>query len=119
MRSCVLIIPVAERDQANALAEAMGWGPNNYSVPLSTAGTDPATHYGLRAGAEDSFEAMLGTAQADGTMPQPLIDAGFPADTFAAIVAAVIADFRDDPTGHFDDICAAHGLQRINPPEVE
>jgi len=33
--SVVLIIPAAHKDAINALAEQLGWGPNNLSIPLN------------------------------------------------------------------------------------
>ena len=52
MQSVVLIIPASLRDRANELGEAMGWGPNNFSVNLGT-------HYGCHAWASEAFVAML------------------------------------------------------------
>lgn len=49
MTSAVMIVPAALRDDANALGEELGWGPGNFSVPLSADGSEPATHYGACA----------------------------------------------------------------------
>jgi len=112
--SCVLIIPVAQQAEANALAEAMGWGPGSYSVPLSPTGTDPATHYGLHSWVDDSFVSMLQGA-ARGQAPQALLDAGYPAQDLSDVMSNLISDVTASMDGHFDAVCVAHGLQRIVP----
>ena len=35
--SCVLLIPAAQRDQINMLANSLGYGPDSLSVPLTKA----------------------------------------------------------------------------------
>lgn len=86
----VLIIPAGLKHSANALGAAMGWGPESYSVPLSSDGAEPPTHYGLNlAEASDVFLAMLAAA-GNGEMPQELIDAGYPPQDFAAVMAGLI-----------------------------
>ena len=105
MLSCVLILPAATRDKGNALGEAMGWGPNNYSVPLSATGAEPATHYGLHAWVSQGFVELMGA----GAMPDGL---DFPQADFDAVMGALIKSFREDMTGHFDAVCAERGLVR-------
>ena len=108
--STVLIIPAALHAEANALGEAIGWGPNNYSVPLSATGAEPATHYGLHTWAEDSFLTLIeGVSQ--GAMPEGLT--GYTIDDLQAITTALIMSARSDQTGHFDEVCAASDLKRI------
>lgn len=42
----VKICTAADRADANAALDALGWGPDTHSVPLRTKGTTgPATHY--------------------------------------------------------------------------
>ena len=110
MQSCVLIVPTAHRDNANAIAEMMGWGPNNFSVPLSVAGSLPATHYSLHAWVAPEFVEMLAAA-GDGTMPNAL--AGFPPSDFAAVVGNLVVSIRDDLAGHFADLCATRRLALV------
>jgi hypothetical protein len=45
--SVVMIVPAAHRDEMNALAAAIDpdYGDTTFSVPLSTSGSAPATHY--------------------------------------------------------------------------
>lgn len=102
----VLIIPASLLDEASALGETMGWGPNNYSIPLSGDGSEPATHWGLNlASAGEDFIAMLESA-GQGQMPQTLIDGGFPPEDFAAVIAGLIMA-TDTP---FDDAIEGQGL---------
>lgn len=109
MLSIVLITPTNLRDKANALAEALGYGPNNYTVPLSEDGTEPATHYGLHTWAQETFADML-TGAGEGIMPDALIEAGYPPADFAAVVGSLIASVRGDMAGHFDEVTDGVGL---------
>lgn len=112
MFSCVLIIPAELRDKANTLAERMGWGPDNYSVPLSPSGVEPATHYGLHAWAQPSFAQMMQDA-GDGVPPLGLIDDDFPKEHYTSVVNAVVFSMRDDAPGHFDNVAADRGLKLV------
>ena len=105
MISTVLIIPAALRDAGNGVVEAMGWGPDNYAVPLSPAGAEPATHYGLHAWASGPFQGWV-----EGTEPLP---EGM--ESAQPVIAALIASFRPDgdQRGHFADVLAANGLAQI------
>ena len=107
MPSAVLIIPTALRTKANALGEALGHGPNNYSVALSPTGSEPATHWGGRGEVNQDFIAMIAAA-AQGNPPAGL---DYPAADLAEVLRALIADFRADMVGHFDDVLAANKLQ--------
>ncbi len=113
--SAVLIAPAPLLDAANALAVAMGWseGPEwpAYTVPLSPTGAEPATHWGLRIGAAESFEAMIDAARA-GVLPEALAGA-FPPAQVAALVGALIVDIRADAAGHFAAAIGAAALQVV------
>jgi len=104
MLSCVLILPAILRDKGNALGGVMGWGPDNYSVALTNT-TDP-THYGLHAWVTQSFVDLIDA----GTMPVGL---DYPQADFDEVMAALISSFRANMTGHFDEVCAAHGLSLV------
>ena len=109
MLSAVLIIPASLRDQANALGEAMGWGPDNYSVPLSASGSEPPTHFGLHAWAQPSFAAMLaGVAQGD--VPEV---PGLSAAQVAEVVGALIVSFAEIAGWHWERVLADNGLQVV------
>jgi hypothetical protein len=86
MQSCVLIAPASERDSANAIAESIGWGPDNFGVALTD--DEAPTHYGLHTWIE--------------TVP----------DAFAA-VPGLIASIRADMRGHFAEVCEGAGLAPI------
>jgi hypothetical protein len=109
MPSAVLIIPEAQRDKANALGEALGHGPNNYSVALSPTSSEPATHWGGRGEVTDDFIAMIAGA-AQGNPPAGL---DYPLADLAEVLAALIADFRADLNGHFADVLEAHNLRMV------
>ena len=113
MLSTVLILPIAQVDTGNAVAEAMGWGPNNYSVPLSADGSEPATHYGLHAWAGDEFEQMVET----GYYPPQVAEAGIDQATYDAMMAALIYSFWPDYTDHFATIIADNNLQIVEVPD--
>lgn len=99
MHSAVFIIPAAYRDAGNALGEAMGWGPGNYSVALSPTGQEPATHYGCRADVGPSFIALMGN----------------PPPEAAPVLAVLHADLRDtdDAYGHWSGVLAGLGLMMM------
>ena len=101
MLSIVLIIPADLHDKANALGEALGHGPNNYSVALTNS-TEP-THYGLHTWGTQAFVDMLDA----GVMPDGLV---YPQADFDAVMAALVQSVRDDMTRHFAEVCAVNGL---------
>ena len=106
MQSAVLVIPVAQHALADQLGEAMGWGPNNYSVPLSATGSLPATHYGLHAWVEQSFVDLLSFAAQGQVPPIP----GMSAEATAEVVSALAASIRPGSEGHWSEMLAALGL---------
>lgn len=112
--SVVLIAPAALLEQANALAAAMGWGPDCYSVPLSASGEAPATHWGLRTWAADSFAGQV-EAAAQGVLPEELAGTFEPAAVAALIGALTISIEADvaDPAEHFARVVDAAGLVAI------
>lgn len=97
MLSCVLIIPAALKDEADALGAALGHGPNSYSAALTTG--KGVTHWGLHAFVSADFAAMLQT----GKLPVDFPDAD-------KVLAVLISSVRADYTGHFAEVCKAHGL---------
>lgn len=112
--SIVMIAPVATRDGANAIAEALGHGQNNFSAQLSNDGVN-VTHYGSRAQAQQSFvDLLMGMGQ--GQMPP--IEGADP-QVIGAILASLIIDISPSEDGytHFNRILAANGLARFEPQE--
>jgi len=106
MLSTVLILPAAQVATGNTVAEAMGWGPNNYGVPLSADGTEPATHFGLHAWASQGFRQMIETR-----FYPPELGGAVTEAAFEAMLAALVSSFREDMTGHFADILTEQGLE--------
>jgi hypothetical protein len=94
MTSAVLIVPTSSKEAANAFGESMGWGPNNYSVPLTTDGTT-ISHYGCRADVGQGFlDLMLN--------PPPEAE---------SVLSVLISDFREtDRYTHFHEVISGLGL---------
>lgn len=109
MLSTVLILPDDLKDEGNRMGDAMGWGPENFSVALSSDGSAPATHWGLHAWASDDFPAYL----ASETLPPELEKAGFTQKEWDAIRAAIIQSYWSDYIGHFDTVCAENNFQVV------
>jgi hypothetical protein len=104
--SCVLILPLDQIATGNAVGEAMGYGPNNYSVPLSADGSEPATHYGLHAWTSDDFQGLIES----GVYPPELADAGISEADYDAMLAVLIYSFWPDYTNHFSTAIADNNL---------
>ncbi len=99
MKSAVMIVPDAGLVAANAFGEAMGWGPGNYSVPLSPTGAEPATHWGCRATVYQTFLDLLAN----------------PTEEALPIFAFTVMDLKDtdDFAGHFHQVIDGLGLAII------
>lgn len=105
--SLTLIAPVAHRDAANAVAGAMGWGPDNYSIPLTDNGTD-ITHYALATCCDQQFVDW---------MAEPPAEAGDIGDLLEALIIAIVP--RTDDGQHGRDTFAANNLAVWQAPEGE
>ena len=114
MLSCVLILPLDQIATGNAVGEAMGWGPDNYSVALSADGSEPATHYGLHAWTSDDFQTLIES----GVYPPELADAGISEADYDAMLAVLIYSFWPDYADHFDAVIADNGLAVVTEPEI-
>ena len=112
--SIVMIAPAATRDGANAIAEVLGHGANNFSAQLSADG-QTVTHYGSRTQAQQSFVDLL-TGMGQGEMP-PI--EGVDPQVIAAILASLIIDISEGEDGysHFNRVLEANGLTRFEPEE--
>lgn len=100
MTSAVLILPAAYRDAGNNFGVAQGWGEDNFSVPLSATGLEPATHYGCRADVTDGFLAMMADPPAEAV---PLL-------------AVMVSSFADNvqPYDHWVTTLEANNLMRVD-----
>jgi len=107
MLSCVLILPLDQVDTGNAVGVAMGWGPDNFSVPLSSDGYLPATQYGLHAWVEPWFQELIES----GEYPPQLEGSGVTVEQYDAMLAVLISSFWPDYEGHWDAVLTANGLQ--------
>jgi hypothetical protein len=108
--SIVMIAPAATKDGANAIAEALGHGPNNFSATLSNDG-QTITHYGCRTQARQSFVDLL-AGMGQGEFPP--IEGANPR-VIEAILASLIIDIQDGADGatHFNAMLEANGLTRF------
>jgi hypothetical protein len=109
--SAVLVVSADNQAIGNQLAEALGHGPNNYSVPLSSDGSEPATHYGCRAQVNEVFVAMVQGAS-QGSLPE--IDGMTPQEVAQAFMAMQI-DIQSSIDGyqHFIEYTESLDLQII------
>jgi hypothetical protein len=108
--SIVMIAPAATKDGANAIAEALGHGPNNFSATLSNDGKT-ITHYGCRTQAQQSFvELLAGMGQGE----FPPIEGANPR-VIEAILGSLIIDIQDGADGatHFNAMLESNGLARF------
>ena len=115
--SVVLLIPAASQTAANQVAAGIGHGPNNFSVPISADGSEPATHYGCRAQTQQSFIDML-TAAGQGTLPE--IEGMTPQEV-GAVLMQLQADVSTSEDGytHFERVIGEKGLMRVVVIETE
>jgi len=108
--SIVMIAPAATKDGANAIAEALGHGPNNFSATLSNDG-QTITHYGCRTQAQQSFVDLL-AGMGQGEFPE--IEGADP-QIIGAILSSLIIDIQDGADGatHFNAVLESNGLARF------
>lgn len=109
--SVVLLIPAAVQAQADQLAAGLGHGPDNFSVPLSANGSEPATWYGCRAQTQQSFIDML-TAAEGGTLP---VINGMTPQEVGAVLVQLQADVSTSEDGytHFERVIGEKNLVRV------
>jgi hypothetical protein len=112
--SIVMIAPASTKDGADAIAEALGHGPNNFSATLSADG-QTVTHYGCRTQAQQSFVDLL-AGMGQGEMP-PI--EGVTPKLIETILTSLIIDIQDgaDGAAHFNAVLEANGLERFEPAE--
>ena len=113
--SVVLLIHAAVQTAANQVADGLGHGPNNFSVPLSENGSEPATWYGCRAQTQQSFIDML-TAAGQGTLPE--IEGMTPQEV-GAVLMQLQADVSTSEDGytHFERVIGEKNLVRVEAAE--
>ena len=107
-QSLVAITPAAFKATAEALGQAMGHTGNEFTVPLSAGGAEPATHYGLHAWATPEAAAVwLGNAYPP--------DTGYTEQQIDDIRNALTISVQENanPGEHFDTVLTSQSLQRI------
>jgi hypothetical protein len=103
--SVVIYTTAANLSASDQLADALGYGLGNFSVPLGDTETSPVTHYGLHTYATQIFVDML-TAAGAGTPPTV---GGMTAEEALAIVSQWGVSVRPvgvDSAEHFDSAVA-------------
>lgn len=120
MTSAVLIIPTALRAAANAVGDAMGWGPENYTLALGNG--SGVTHYACRTDVEPTFLGTMIAAGYDmaraGLTPDqiaaipPMIEGTVIPDGVATVLAALDIDLSETLWGadHMTAALAARGM---------
>lgn len=107
--SVVLLIPAAHQAAGNQIGAGIGHGPFNFSVALSENGNEPATWYGCRSQAQQSFIDLL-TAVGEGTLPE--IEGMTPMEVGMALMQLQADIAIDDGYTHFERVIAERGLMR-------
>jgi hypothetical protein len=125
--SMMLSITVAleVRDAANRIAEALGWGPNNFTIATAqTSAPEVQSHVGLIVQASDTpvavFSAAIGAGDAE-ALPPGALDAALESvdpDDLAAIlptiqITAIPADQATTHVQDYDAHCVENGLTRL------
>lgn len=110
--SAVCVVPASHQEIGNQLAEGLGHGPGNYSVPLSFDGLDPPSHFGCRAQVNEFFVQIV---QSAGIGEFPEIEGMSQAEVYQAFSAMSI-DIQQspDPYTHFVEYIGSLGLQMIS-----
>jgi hypothetical protein len=108
--SVVLIVPQQSQNDANLVAEVLGHGPDNFSVPLSSSGNEPATHYGCRTQAQQSFVDFLNALK----LGQIQEIEGITNSQLTSVVDGLIYDTNGtDGYEHFNRVITENNLQII------
>lgn len=113
--SVVLLIPAASQTAGNQIAAGIGHGPVNFSVALSENGSEPATWYGCRSQAQQSFIDLL-TAVGEGTLPE--IEGMTPMEVGMTLMQLQVDISSDDGYSHFERVITEKGLMRVVPEET-
>ncbi len=108
--SVVLLIPASAQAAGNQIAAGIGHGPNNFSVPLSSDGSEPATWYGCRSQAQQSFIDLL-TAVGEGTLPE--IEGMTPMEVGMALMQLQADVSMEDGYTHFERVIGGKNLVRV------
>ena len=105
--SIVLLCQAADQADSNVIGEALGYGPDTFSLPAGVEG-GPVSHYFNHSFAPDEFIEKV-TAMGQGQPPE-----GMPQELLPALNRMVIS-IRDggDPLDHVSDVLSDYGLMRL------
>lgn len=105
--SVVFLCLAADQADSNTIAEALGYGPDTFSLPARPESGE-VTHFFNHSFAAQEFVDMV-QALGEGTPPE-----GLPVALLPALNRMVIS-IRDggDPVGHVEDVLTANGLVRV------
>lgn len=104
--SLVILCPAEHRDAVEAAGVQLGHSGNEYTVPVSPTGEEPATHYGLRAAATAETVHLWTEAE-----DVPGLDAGQVEWLRETLI--IDASLKMSNAEHFDTVCAENGLKRV------
>lgn len=109
--SLVMVCPVAALSQVAALGSELGHSENEFGVPLSVTGQEPATHMGLHTWATHETAAAWTEDETVGPLT--------PEQT-AAIRSVLIMSASTEITAgdHFAAVLLERGLRRVSVAEV-
>jgi hypothetical protein len=111
--SVVMVVPVNFKDNANFTGISLGWGPNNFTVPLSGDGIEPITHYGLHSAGQQGLVDML-TDVGNGVYPvvEGLTEQEV-VNTIASLTISIEPVDQRTPAEHFNNVISNLGLTKI------
>lgn len=103
----MLLCLAADQQDSNVIGEALGYGPDTFSLPAGPEGGE-ITHYFNHSFAAQEFVDMV-EALGQGTPPE-----GLPVELLPALSRMVIS-IRDggDSAQHVADVLAANNLVRL------
>lgn len=106
--SIVLVIPAADQVAGNQIAEALGYGPDTFSLPAVSEGATEPTHYFNHSFGAQAFVDMV-QALGEGNPPE-----GMPPELLEPLSRMIIS-IRDggDPVQHVDEALEENGLVRM------
>ncbi len=116
MIHAILIAPKAYQSAANLLGEALGYGPDTYSVPLYPVAipADEPTHYGACAPVTADFVSLVHGAE-QGIIPPELENLGYTGEEVQALIQQLTIDFssiEEEGATHFYRVIALAGLSQ-------
>lgn len=126
-----LILPSSDQDDGQKLAWALGRQPDpqnastqTFTVPLSSDGSEPASHYGaLSQATDEGFVSLLQDANQDGTLPDVAwSDFGLTAARVGELVSAMTYSVDENKPGNAQAVMQsamdAAGVQRVQVEET-